>query len=125
MKSERSFANHAEEIVADYLEQQGLKLIEANYSFKGGEIDLIMKDGETLVFTEVRHRKKDKYGSGLESVSQSKQNKIIRTAKYYLLEKNIYDKVPCRFDVVATKPNPDIKLGMEILWLRDAFWVKY
>jgi putative endonuclease len=123
--SDRKFVNYAEEVAANYLEQQGLQLIESNYSFKSGEIDLIMKDGEALVFVEVRHRKKDKYGSGLESVTKGKQQKIIRTAKYYLLEKGQYDKVPCRFDVVATQPKAEGKDSTEILWLKDAFWVKY
>lgn len=122
-QSNQSFLGQlAEKAAADYLQKQGLKLLSANYSCKMGEIDLIMQEGEIYVFVEVRYREGDDYGSSLESVTRGKQNKIIRTAKFYLLENNLYDKTICRFDVVSSKP--DAK-DSEILWIKDAFWVKY
>ena len=105
----------------EYLELQGLVLIEANFASKIGEIDLIMLDGEVYVFVEVRFRKISGYGDGAESVTRSKQNKIIRTAKLYLQEKKIYDKVLCRFDVVAA----NLEQEKSILWIKNAFWVKW
>lgn len=111
---------HAEAEARDFLEQQGLKLVTANFSCKSGEIDLIMRDGEVLVFVEVRYRKLSGYGDGVESVTSSKRSKIIRTAKHYLLEQNLYDKVPCRFDVIAASPDVTQKL----LWIKDAFWAR-
>lgn len=110
----------AEHNAADYLLQQGLKLVAQNYSCKFGELDLVMQDGEYLVFIEVRYRKLSGYGDGVESVTKSKQSKIIRAAKCYLFEHNLYDKVPCRFDVVAAAPDA----GQKLVWIKDAFWLK-
>lgn len=101
-----------------FLESQGLTFETANYNCKCGEIDLIMKDEEFLVFVEVRYRKLSGYGDGIESVTKNKQRKIICTAKHYLLEQNLFDKIPCRFDVVAASPEDPQKM----LWIKDAFW---
>ena len=65
-----------------YLQKQGLKLITRNYQCKMGEIDIIMQDKDMLVFVEVRYRRKGRYGDGLDSVTYSKQRKLIRTANY-------------------------------------------
>lgn len=113
--------SQAEYEVSEYLQQQGLQPVTHNYSCKAGEIDLIMRDQETLVFVEVRYRKLSGYGDGAESVTKSKQRKIIRAAKYYLLTHNLFDKVPCRFDVVAKSDNP----AQPLQWIKDAFWMKY
>lgn len=105
-----------------YLTSQfGFKLVTANYSCKVGEIDLIMQDGDTLVFVEVRYRAQDDYGSALESIDRRKQCKVIRAAKYYLLENNLWEKVPCRFDALVVQATPEKE---NIEWIRDAFWVK-
>jgi len=112
----------AENIADTYLQSQGLQSLEVNYYCKMGEIDLIMKDNDAYVFVEVRHRKEDDYGDGLESITRSKQNKIIRTATHYLLEKKIFDRVDCRFDVISIGGNLH---NPEILWIKDGFWVKY
>jgi len=110
-----------EDLVSSYLQQRGLKLVEVNYRCKVGEIDLIMNDNEILVFVEVRYRKDSDYGGGLATVTKYKQNKIKRAATLYLLENNIYDKVPCRFDVVAVSG----RLHKKINWVKDAFWIKW
>jgi len=120
--NQRFLGQLAEKAAAAYLQKQGLKLLSANYNCKMGEIDLIMQQGEIYVFVEVRYREGDDYGSSLESVTRAKQNKIIRAAKFYLLENNLYDKKICRFDVVSSKPYAK---DSEILWIKDAFWVKY
>jgi putative endonuclease len=106
--------------VCDYLVAQGLQLVIKNYRCKLGEIDLIMMDKDTLVFIEVRHRKQNDHGSSLESITKSKQRKIINTARYYLQINELDNKFPCRFDAVVTEH--DTK--QQFLWLKDAFWVK-
>jgi len=118
--SARQIGRFVEQNVCDYLLQQGLKLITQNYSCELGEIDLIMQDQDTRVFIEVRYRGHGEHGNALESVTYKKQRKIIRTAHYYLLENNLLDQIPCRFDVIAWDKNP-----AKIQWIKDAFWVKY
>lgn len=117
------FGHKKEEQAEKYLASHGMRLKEKNYRCKMGEIDLIMYDKDnTLVFVEVRYRNRDDYGGGLESVDNRKQKKLIRTATYYLQQKNLLDKIPCRFDVVAIS---DIMSETTFEWIKDAFWVKY
>lgn len=104
-----------EDTAKAYLLKQGLEFIEANYYSKGGEIDLIMRDGEHLVFVEVRLRFNPSYGSSLETITAVKQSKIIHTAKCFLLENGLYDKVDCRFDAIGIGPD------MELTWIPNAF----
>lgn len=112
--------NIAEREAEQLLARAGLTLIERNYRHKTGEIDLIMQDGDSLVFVEVRSRKKDDHGSAQESVTPSKQQKIIRTAKLYLQEANLYNKVTSRFDVVTFDP---IDGEWQSAWFKNAFTV--
>ena len=107
----------AEEIARIYLEQQGLRLVEQNYRCRQGEIDLIMQDGETLTFVEVRYRKSTGFGSAAESVTPAKQRRIITTATHYLQSKNERKMPPCRFDMLAIEG----KEQQNINWIRDAF----
>ncbi len=108
----------AEQLACEYLQEQGLTLITQNYRCKPGEIDLIMLDKGATVFVEVRYREDEDYGSSLESITPSKQAKLKRAATNYLLEQNQYDKVPCRFDVVAMTGHQD---SPEIDWIQNAF----
>ncbi|ASP40435.1 YraN family protein [Bacterioplanes sanyensis] len=98
-----------------FLRQQGLKPVTRNYQIRGGEIDLIMLHGEVLVFIEVRYRKHSDYGSGAESVTASKQQRLRRTAEHYLLQ-NHPSTPDCRFDVVSASGDP-----IEFEWLQNAF----
>lgn len=85
-----------------FLEQQGLRFVAANQYSKGGELDLIMQDGQTIVFVEVRQRKSDRYGSAVESIDYRKQQKWQNAANMWLLKQNqSLDTANCRFDVVA------------------------
>jgi len=102
----------------EFLQGRGLKHRESNYEAKTGEIDLIMEDGEFIVFVEVRFRSNKNYGGALASVSRGKQTKIIRTAKIYLLENELYDKVFCRFDVITGET---INNTLVIDWYKSAF----
>ena len=97
-----------------YLQSQGLTLLARNYSCRLGEIDLIMSDRDTLVFVEVRERNSARYGGAAASITPPKQQKIQRTAEYFLVNHRRLSNMPCRFDVVAIE-------GGTISWLRDAF----
>ncbi len=87
----------------EYLEQQGFQAIQRNYYSRFGEIDLIMRDQQTLVFVEVRSRRSEKFGTPLESVRPQKQRKLILAAKDYLLKHPYHG--PLRFDVLGIKSN--------------------
>ena len=90
-----------EHYVIQLLKAKGLKFIQQNYYCRLGEIDIIMQDKETLVFIEVRLRTSTDYHSALESIDTQKQQKLTKTAEYYLQSHGLTDKVPCRFDVVT------------------------
>ena len=105
----------AEDIACTYLQKRGLRLVTRNFRCRSGEIDLIMRDGEDLVFVEVRYRKQDAFGSAAETISAGKKARIIRTASYYLQRQPL--EPPCRFDVVAVRG----VTTRSIEWIRDAF----
>lgn len=106
----------AEVLALAYLQKQGLSLKVVNFRCKMGEVDLIMQDGIYLVFVEVRMRTSDDYGGALASITVSKQCKIKNTAKLYLLENNLYDKCPVRFDVLTIQGATS-----EVSWIKNAF----
>jgi putative endonuclease len=105
----------AEQRAAEFLQQQGLVIREKNYRCKAGEIDLIMQQGDTLIFTEVRLRNHRLFADAAESVTIAKQRKIIKTAQYYLQQNKLTDKINCRFDVIAFSNNERPE------WIKDAF----
>lgn len=107
----------AENRAETWLVQQGLVKRAKNYRCKLGEIDLIMMHSDILVFIEVRLRSHRQFASAAESVTIGKQQKIIRTAQYYLQEHQLTDKVNCRFDVIAFSDNGDPE------WIKNAFSV--
>jgi len=105
----------AEQLAAQYLQQQGLKLLQTNYSCRFGEIDLILQDGESLVFAEVRMRSSAAFGGAAASIDARKQAKLLKTAQFYLSElKRI---PPCRFDAVLMQAS-DLQ---QIEWIKNAF----
>lgn len=110
----------AEEQARRYLCEQGLILLESNYRCRLGEIDLIMRDKEYLVFVEVRARASSAYGGAIQSVTHSKRQKLLRTSTLYLQTKKLYDKQPCRFDVLSL----DGPLS-RITWIKNAFGADY
>ena len=107
----RKQGDQAENKACQYLLDSGLILVEKNYNCKLGEIDLIMKDRDTLVFIEVRYRKNTNFGGAALSVTKSKQDKLVRAANHYLLKAR---HVPaCRFDVVAIE-------NTTVNWIQNA-----
>ncbi|MBI1174111.1 MAG: YraN family protein [Sideroxydans sp.] len=105
----------AEQLAARFLQQQGLTLLQQNYRCRHGEIDLILRDGATLVFAEVRLRSRSDFGGAAASIDRAKQQRLIRTAQHYLA--TLPGTPPCRFDAVLLQ-SPD---GAGIEWLRNAF----
>ncbi len=98
-----------------FLESQGLRLVASNFRCRVGEIDLIMRDADTLVFVEVRFRASTRFGGALASVDIAKQRRLIATAGHFLQQRSL--NLPCRFDILA------IGGGDRIDWIRDAFHV--
>ncbi|WP_020207919.1 YraN family protein [Gilvimarinus chinensis] len=108
----------AEQQARTFLQQQGLHYVAANIKGPGGEIDLIMREQQTLIFVEVRLRSNVNYSSAAESVNASKQHKLIKTAAWYLQQQKLTDEIPCRFDVVALST---LDGSQPPLWIVDAF----
>lgn len=112
-KNNRKIGSDYEAAVAYYLEQSGYEILERNYRCKIGEIDLIARDGEYLVFCEVKFRTTRAKGNPMEAVNWKKQQTIIRCAQWYLMEQHLQE-IPCRFDVVGVD-------GKQICLLKNAF----
>lgn len=107
--------NHAERLVASYLQRHQLILVEQNYCCRFGEIDLIMRENATLVFVEVRMRSSDAYGGAAASITTAKQKKLLRTARHYIAGTNA--EPACRFDVVLLSGTN----GRDVEWIKNAF----
>ena len=105
----------AEQLAAQFLQRQGLTLIESNYRCRQGEIDLILRDGATLVFAEVRQRSRSDFGGAAASIDGRKQLRLILTAQHYLA--SLRSTPPCRFDAVLMDGAGNIE------WLKNAFEV--
>ena len=125
-RTTKEIGDEAERLACKYLEKQGLILVERNYQIKGGEIDIVMRDNQHLVFIEVRYRNNTNFGSGAESVDSRKQARLIKAASLYLQEKSTQAHQPARFDVMSissgqlssqssSQPQPEIE------WIKDAF----
>ena len=84
---------------------------------RGGELDLVMREGRDLVFVEVRYRKSDRFGTPAETITASKRARLWRTAQYYLLTHPQWAQADCRFDVLAVRPGES---GLQFEWIRDA-----
>ena len=112
--NKRTIGAGYETIAADYLQKAGYTILDRNFRCRTGEIDLIARDGEYLVFIEVKYRKNKRNGNPLEAVHERKQSVIGQVAGYYLLLHPRYRQMPCRFDVVGIQ-------GNEITLIQDAF----
>ncbi len=113
--NKRKTGDQYEKIAADYLQKQGCKILEHSFRNRFGEIDLIVKDGDCVVFTEVKYRKTAAEGHPLEAVTLSKQKTICKVADYYRVTHGIGEFDPIRFDVIGI-------LGDEISWVKNAFY---
>ncbi|WP_462322936.1 YraN family protein [Halochromatium sp.] len=109
----KRLGDHQERQARNYLEHEGLCYIASNVRCKRGELDLVMRDGDTLVFIEVRFRASTRFGGAAASVDPRKQTRLVAAAAHYLQRHPT--KLPCRFDVVA------IDGGGAVQWIRHAF----
>ena len=114
MVNKRALGGEKEKLAASYLQKQGLSIIQMNYRCKIGEIDIIAREKDCLVFCEVKYRKNEDFGHPLEAVNFKKQHKITQTARYYMVTNKISETSEIRFDVVAI-------LGDKITYVRNAF----
>ncbi len=103
----------AEQQALNYLCSRGLKLRERNYRCRGGELDLVMEEGDALIFVEVRFRRSERFGGAAESIDRHKRERLWLAAQHYLQRYRLERKA-CRFDVVVVRP------GDAIDWLKDA-----
>jgi putative endonuclease len=109
----------AETLALRHLEEAGLRLVERNYRCRGGELDLVMLDADSLVFVEVRYRSSMRFGRAEETVTAAKQARLATAASHYLQCHAVTR--PARFDVVAIHPADGP--GHAVEWIRDAFGV--
>ena len=115
--NKRQTGSQYEEKAAEYMKQQGYRILERNYRCRQGEIDLIARDGEYLVFVEVKYRTTGVSGYPAEAVDARKQQTIAKCAMHFLMKQG-NDDVPCRFDVVAIA---GAESQEEITIYKDAF----
>ena len=106
----------AERLALEYLRERGLSLRERNVRSRGGEIDLVMQEGETVVFVEVRYRHHARFGGALPSVDAAKRQRLLRAAAAYL-QRHWRSPPPCRIDVLAVEGSPQ---EPAIDWIRNA-----
>lgn len=114
----RATGRRYEELAERYLAAHGLERIARNYTCRGGEVDLVMRERDTLVFVEVRYRRSGAYGGAAASVTREKQRRLVRAARHYLLAEVRGNEPLCRFDVVAMEGHPE---RPEIDWIAGAF----
>ena len=115
--SRKKLGFKAEEIAAAYLEEKGFEILKRNFRWQGGEIDIIAKDEDEVVFIEVRSLTEGTLNPA-ETISRWKKERIIRTALYYLAAQGIYDEVSCRFDFLGIR----FKNGKPLIeHIKDAF----
>jgi len=114
--------NRGEELAAAFLERSGLRIVERNFRCKGGEIDIVAKDGRTLVFVEVKSRKTLVYGVPQAAVTPFKQRQISKAALTWLSRNRLHDS-PARFDVIAILLNGEYQHQIE--HIKNAFDLAY
>ena len=107
-----------EALACAHLRAAGLSLLARNFQTRFGELDLVMRDDDVLVFVEVRYRARDGFGGGAESITAGKRRKLTTAAQQFLQANPKLAALPCRFDVVSMSGNDD---APAIEWLRNAF----
>ena len=114
----RARGDAAEAAALAMLQAHGLQLLARNAASRGGELDLVMRDGTTVVFVEVRYRASQRYGGGAASVDAGKRRRLVHAARAFLAGHPQMADAPCRFDVVDADGDPD---APTLTWLRAAF----
>ncbi|MCL2086611.1 MAG: YraN family protein [Oscillospiraceae bacterium] len=117
MNNKKERGEAGENLVCEYLEQNGATVLKRNYRQKCGEIDIIAKHNETLMFVEVKTRKKGSMIRGIQAIDYKKQNKIVKTAEIYLMNECSVE-MPLRFDVAEVEVSGT---NSKITYYPDAF----
>lgn len=117
--SKRAFGEQLEKLAISELSRQGLKIIAQNYLCKLGEIDIIARDKNDLVFVEVRYRKNQNFGGAVASVNKKKQERVVRAANHYLQKHKLNNNIACRFDVIAISGQAH---NLTFDWIKAAFY---
>ncbi|MGA9421694.1 MAG: YraN family protein [Rhodanobacteraceae bacterium] len=112
----RAAGAHYEDRALAHLQRAGLVLITRNVACRYGEIDLVMRDDDTVVFIEVRYRQRSEFGDGLASVNTTKRARLVRAARVFLARNPRLARCACRFDVIALTGEAD-----DANWCRNAF----
>jgi putative endonuclease len=95
-----------EDLACAYLQRKGLQIVERNFRCRGGEIDVIARDGATLVFVEVKERRGASHGAAIEAVTPAKRARVVRAARLYAAQRGCSESA-LRFDVVAIDGGPE------------------
>ncbi|HNV08253.1 MAG: YraN family protein [Dokdonella sp.] len=114
----RSSGSLFEDIALAHAKAQGLSLVERNFNCRFGEIDLILREGNIVVFLEVRYRKSQEFGGAMQSIGSQKRERLLKAASLFLQSRPEFARNACRFDVMAiagSAQQPDIN------WQRNAF----
>ena len=118
-RSRLNIARVGESLAAEHLKARGCKILAQNYRARRGEIDIIVRDGEFIVFVEVKTRRSLRFGLPQEAVTIQKQRQISKVALAYLQAQNLLD-APCRFDVIAIHLSPQLEL-LKLEQIESAF----
>jgi len=118
LTSRQEVGQQAERQAAEYLGARGLELVLANHRSRFGELDLVMRDADTLVVVEVRRRNAKDFGGAAASITRGKQRRIVLATRHLLMVHPQLRRLPVRFDVVTLEPAAG---AMRIEWLRAAF----
>ena len=107
-----------EDAALAHLTRAGQRLLTRNFTCRHGELDLVMRDGDCIVFVEVRYRGSRARGGGVASVGMGKRAKLVSAAQVYLLAHPQLAAAPCRFDVIGCSGTPE---QPQLDWIRSAF----
>ena len=112
--NKRSMGSDKEDLVTRFLESNGVKILDRNYSTDKGEIDIIGSDGEYIVFFEVKYRNSEDHGNPLEAITKGKIRRIVNASRIYLYKNHYSDNTYVRYDCIGV-------LGSKITWIKQAF----
>ena len=107
---------------AAFLQRQGLVLLQRGYRCRFGEIDLILRDADTICFVEVKYRKSTAFGGAASAITASKQRKLVKTAQFYLAAHRSIAQLPLRFDALLIQRQANG--SDDYNWIRNAFYAE-
>lgn len=116
----QELGRQAESLACEHLQRQGMRLLASNWRCRRGELDLVMLDGDTVVFVEVRCRRHQAWGGALESVDRQKRQRLAAAAEHFLQQEARWSRHPCRFDVIAVQPSAGDSPA-QLNWIPNAF----